>query len=213
MKSLSKFFIVFALMTILGVITWFYCLDSKSPIENNQVNSSDTSQSSSSQRNTKTVAAKPKNNSSLATANANSESEKSWPEKSAWNLNTTIQPAMPLPPSISIYAPVELPEQDFYPQTGEQLSLPLPQADAVTVTIESSESHANGDYTWRGHLQGYGNDYPVVTTYGKHSTFSTITTPQGSYTLEVINNQGWIYKNPSVHELSAPGHEDGLEIP
>jgi hypothetical protein len=142
-----------------------------------------------------------------------SESKKNIVEKPAWKLNNNIQPAMSLAPEIIIYEPVEIEHQDLYPQPGERLALPLPKADTVIVKIESSEIHSNGDYTWSGHLQGYGNDYPVVTTYGKQSTFSTITTPQGSYTLEVVNGQGWIYKNPSVFELSAPGHEDGLEIP
>jgi hypothetical protein len=130
----------------------------------------------------------------------------------AWKLNADSQQQFPLPQGVSIYESVELESNDLFPQPGEQLILLLPQADSVTVNIESSETHTNGDYSWRGHLEGYANDYPVVTTYGNSSTFSTITTPQGSYTLEVISGRGWIYKNPSVTELSTPGYDDGLDI-
>ena len=82
----------------------------------------------------------------------------------------------------------------------------------VTRYIQSLEN-PNGDYSWRGYLDGYGTDYPVVMTYGANSVFATVTTPKGSYTLVSVSGSGWIYKNPSEFELSQPGVEDHMEIP
>ena len=211
MRLLSKIFIIFAAIMLVGLTLWVYFLNQEKTSQNNTLA---TSSSSLSNEHPDFHSYAISESKIKSTQSKNNQAKPlKLPEKSAWKLNANIQPGMQLPQGISIYEPVEFDQQGLYPQPGEELALPLPQAEVVNVKIESSESHANGDYTWRGHLIGYGNDYPVVTTYGKHSSFSTITTPQGSYTLEVVNGQGWIYKNPSVFELSAPGHEDGLEIP
>jgi hypothetical protein len=78
--------------------------------------------------------------------------------------------------------------------------------------VQSTTTNPNGDYTWSGHLQGHGTDYPVVMTYGEHSIFATITTPEGSYTMESIDGLGWLYKNPAEVELSNPGAKDFLDV-
>ena len=50
-------------------------------------------------------------------------------------------------------------------------------------------------------------------TYGADAVFASITTPQGSYSLESVNGSGWIYKNPAEVELTQPGKNDYLEVP
>jgi hypothetical protein len=122
-------------------------------------------------------------------------------------------PAIPLNEKISAYAIIEIESHPAHlPSIGEQLQVPMLEGQPVTIRVESSSTSPNGDYSWSGHLQGYGTDYPVVMTYGQHSTFATITTPEGSYTLEALDGIGWLYKNPSEIELSNPGAPDFLEI-
>lgn len=135
----------------------------------------------------------------------------------AWRMAdaSAATPTMPLPGGVSVYEPVSVDmENPTYPEAGQQTSVTLPGGEHLQVNVERSTTNPNGDYTWRGHLDGYGDDeYPVVMTYGGSSVFATVTTPNGSYTLESVNGSGWIYKNPSEFELSNPGANDYLEIP
>ncbi len=133
---------------------------------------------------------------------------------SAWQTGGDNPTSIPLPNGVVVYEPVSVDmESPAYPMPGEQVSLPLPGGEKLVVNVESSNENPNGDYSWRGHLDGQGTDYPVVMTYGANSVFATVTTPKGSYTLESVNGSGWIYKNPSEFELSEPGKNDYLEIP
>lgn len=135
----------------------------------------------------------------------------------AWRMAdaTAATPTMPLPGGVSVYEPVAVDmENPAYPEAGQQTSVTLPGGERLQVNVKSSNTNPNGDYSWRGHLDGFGADeYPVVMTYGGNSVFATVTTPKGSYTLESVNGSGWIYKNPSEFELSHPGVNDFLEIP
>lgn len=134
----------------------------------------------------------------------------------AWRIadSSTATPAMPLPDAVSIYEPVAVDMETLvYPEQGQQTSVTLPGGERLQVNVKMDTTNPNGDYTWRGHLEGYGDEYPVVMTYGNNSVFATVTTPEGSYTLESVNGSGWIYKNPSEFELSHPGVNDFLEIP
>lgn len=133
----------------------------------------------------------------------------------AWSHSTqAASPSIPLAQSVSVYQQVDVDmETPAFPSPGEQVSLALPGNQEVVVNVETGVTNPNGDYTWRGHLEGHGTDYPVVMTYGGASVFATITTPEGSYTMESINGSGWVYKNPSEFELSHAGVNDYLEIP
>lgn len=132
----------------------------------------------------------------------------------AWQLANSDAVSMPVPKGVAIYEPVSVDmDSPAYPSPGEQVNLPLPGGTSLNATVRTSNENPNGDYSWRGYLDGYGTDYPVVMTYGANSVFATITTPQGSYTLESVNGSGWVYKNPSEFELSEPGKNDYLEVP
>ena len=134
---------------------------------------------------------------------------------SPWQLATNAAaPSIPLAEGVRVYEPVAVDmENPRFPQPGDQLELSLPGADPVKVSVAKATTLANGDYSWSGHLQGSGTAYPVVMTYGADAVFATITTPQGSYTLESVNGSGWIYKNPAEVELTQPGKNDYLEVP
>ncbi len=137
------------------------------------------------------------------------------PASSSWQMGDikTLTPKITLSEKISAYAIVELEQHPAaFPAVGEQIQLPMLNGQKVTANIQSITTSPNGDYTWAGHLDGYGDDYPVVMTYGEHSIFATITTPEGSYTMESLDGLGWLYKNPAEVELSSPGAKDFLEV-
>ena len=120
-------------------------------------------------------------------------------------------PRTKLNPRIKVFTTVKLdPHPDHLPAEGEQIVLPMLNGKTIKVNVESSESTENGDYSWSGHLDGHNNDYPIVMTYGENTTFATITTPEGSYSLEAVHGVGWLYKNPAEAELTAPGQNDYL---
>jgi hypothetical protein len=140
----------------------------------------------------------------------------SLPAPDAWRIAdaSSGNPTMPLPGGVVVYEPVSVDmENPAYPEAGQQTSVTLPGGEQFRVNVKSNTVNPNGDYSWRGHLDGHGDEYPVVMTYGGNSVFATVTTPKGSYTLESVNGSGWIYKNPSEFELSHPGANDFLEIP
>lgn len=123
------------------------------------------------------------------------------------------EPAVPLSNRVSVYQRVQVNQHPAgLPIAGEQVTLPMFNGQNLVADVQTTVVSANGDYTWRGHLAGRGDDYPVVMTYGEHSIFATITTPEGAYTLESVDGLGWLYKNPSFPELSAPGTNDFLEV-
>lgn len=133
------------------------------------------------------------------------------PPQPAWRISQDNAPSIPLPEGIVDYEPVAVDmESPAYPQPGQRVSLGLPGDEVVNATVKTANENPNGDYSWRGYLDGYGTDYPVIMTYGANSVFATITTPKGSYTLESINGSGWVYKNPAEFELSDPGKGDYL---
>lgn len=143
------------------------------------------------------------------------ESVNEVPAQASWKMAgvKAETPSIPLNERISDFAIVELPQTlAAFPVVGEYISLPMLYGKTLVAKVESATKLPNGDYTWSGHLEGYGTDYPVVMTYGEQSIFATITTPDGSYTMESINGLGWLYKNPAEIELSHPGAKDYLEI-
>jgi hypothetical protein len=133
----------------------------------------------------------------------------------SWQMGsvTSATPKIPLSEKITDYAIVELEQHPAQlPAVGEQIKLSMLNGQQLVADVQSTTTNPNGDYTWSGHLQGYGTDYPVVMTYGERSIFATITTPEGSYTMESLDGLGWLYKNPAEIELSNPGAKDFLDV-
>ncbi len=134
---------------------------------------------------------------------------------SGWELaeaNST-KPSIELNERVSIFQAVKVSRPVVLPVVGDQISFPMFSGSSVVVDVQSIKTYPDGGFSWSGHLQGFGNDYPVVVTYGERSAFATITTPEGSYTMESTDGLGWLYKNPSEFELSTHGGTDVLEIP
>lgn len=129
-----------------------------------------------------------------------------------WNTSFSNEwPEFTLDDRVSYYAPVQL-NSGINRQLAinATVSLSLPEQKEVKATITSIKHTANGDITWKGYVDGHGDSYPVVYTSGKTNTFATITTPDGSYSMETVNGNGWVYQNPAATELSSPGSTDYL---
>ncbi len=96
---------------------------------------------------------------------------------------------------------------------GDRVDLPLPAGQQYTAQVDHVKTMPNGDRNWQGHLADTETHYPVVFTLGTATAFATITTPEGSYTLETVGGSGWVYKNPQDAELSTEGFVDALPVP
>ncbi len=137
-------------------------------------------------------------------------------EFEAWQIDNrrAPTPSITLNEKIVDYAVVEIEQNPAaYPQVGEEVVLPMLNGEKVVATVETSVVNPNGDYTWRGHLQGHGDAYPIVMTYGSTSVMATITTPAGSYSMTTVKGLGWLYKNPAEVELVDNLRNDFLEPP
>lgn len=128
--------------------------------------------------------------------------------------NKSGTPSIPLSDKITDYQLIEVETNPAaYPLIGQQITLPLLNGNKVSAKVETIQVHPNGDYSVRGHVNGYGDDYPITMTYGEQHVFATITTPEGSYSMESLNGLGWLYKNPAEPELTTPGNNDFVEPP
>lgn len=124
------------------------------------------------------------------------------------------EPSIKLNERVVEYQAVHLgSKESLIPSVGQEVTLPLLHGEILNVKVEAVENLSNGDVSWSGHFMIDGDSYPVVMTLGDNSSFATITTPKGSYSLESLNGSGWLYKNPAEIELSKPGTNDFLEVP
>lgn len=134
--------------------------------------------------------------------------------RQVWNIDHERRdPPIKLDPAISDPKTLELAEnwkEQF--DIGEDVEFKLPYEDVVA-RIEDVNRFPNGDASWSGHLKGHGDDYAVVVTVGKKVSFATILTPSGEYTVEIVGDEGAVYKTPEVHELSADDSPDYLIPP
>ena len=136
---------------------------------------------------------------SLRTANFALSEPDIPPRKPVWSTvadDESVQPPMQLNPAIENAQVVRLPTPEMLEKTpGDRITIPMPGGESLAVTVEDANRLPNGDYSWRGYVDGEGDDFPVVFTVGKNSAFATITSWEGSYTMESVGGVGWLYKN------------------
>jgi hypothetical protein len=58
--------------------------------------------------------------------------------------------------------------------------------------------HKDGSTSITGNLINSNKKYSVVLTQGKNSSFGSLTTPEGTYEIEVLNGKGYVY---SVNDI------------
>lgn len=120
------------------------------------------------------------------------------PRKPVWStaVEDNEMPQVQLSPQIEHAEVVRLPDPASLEKApGDRLTVPLFDGRSLAVTVEDASRLPNGDYSWRGYVDGEGDDFPVIFTVGKNSAFATITSWEGSYTMESVGGVGWLYKN------------------
>lgn len=126
--------------------------------------------------------------------------------RSAWITVDVLPepPSVPLNPMVQEAAMVQVPpayELDYGP--GDKVRLTLPDGSELPVTVATSRRLRSGDLTWKGFVDGYGEDFPVIFTAGTEAAFATLTSPEGSFTMESVGGTGWVYRNV---------HDDGEDV-
>lgn len=81
---------------------------------------------------------------------------------------------------------------------GDTVSLPYMGTGQFDAKITAKTTHKNGSVTVSGNLVDSNSGHSVVLTEGKNMTFGTVTTPNGSYEIEVKNGQGYVYSTDEI---------------
>ena len=81
---------------------------------------------------------------------------------------------------------------------GDTVSLPYMGTGQFDAKITTKTTHKNGSITVTGNLVDSDSQYSVVLTEGNNMSFGTVTTPHGSYEIEVKNGQGYVYSTDSI---------------
>lgn len=80
-------------------------------------------------------------------------------------------------------------------EIGSLVPLDLPDGQHLLARVETLELSEDGDRGWSGHVEGYGNRYPVVFTQGDEACFGTIATPTGLYGLEARGDEAVLFRD------------------
>ena len=99
---------------------------------------------------------------------------------------------------------------------GDTITLPNVGQVEYEATISKKIVHDNGSVSVTGNINGE-SSYAVVLTEGKKNSYATINTPEGSFEIETINGQGYIYSvedlenrliDPNKDDFIAPNKEE-----
>ena len=146
----------------------------------------------------------------VSSSNLDLETPKPSANKTPWKVREDIDPPIKPNAAVDEIKAIEM-ENEWQSKfdIGEDIDFPLTDK-TVTAQIEAVSEFPNGDQSWTGHLKGYEDEYLVVVTVGKKVSFATVLTPEGEYTVEIVDDIGTVYKTPEVHELSSDDNPDYL---
>lgn len=89
------------------------------------------------------------------------------------------------------------------------IRLSLPHKDyEVQITAQTQSSKTTKFY--KGHLVNANGHFPVTFTVGEKQGFATVITPEGEYTIEFNGEEGVVYRNPNIQELTWDERPDYL---
>ena len=87
---------------------------------------------------------------------------------------------------------------------GDEMELPIHQINTqYKMVVEEVIQHGDGNITWNGFLKGESSEYSVSITQGEKNTYAGISTPEGHFTLEVHNNDGWTVSTKTLAKFNA----------
>ncbi len=81
---------------------------------------------------------------------------------------------------------------------GDTITLPFVDDAKYRAKISDKIIHKDGSTSITGNLINRDKKYSVVLTQGKNSSFGSLTTPEGTYEIEVLNGKGYVY---SVNDI------------
>ena len=96
---------------------------------------------------------------------------------------------------------------------GAQISLPEIEGNQYIATIDTTKKLENGDISANGHIEAYGDKYPVTLTQGRTSFFGSISTPNGIYQISVVNGKGTVHSVKDLDKKIDPNTPDVFEPP
>ncbi len=99
---------------------------------------------------------------------------------------------------------------------GSTLDAPLPNGRAVTIRIDRTERHANGDVSWFGKvLDPLREDLDAIGTTGISGTFAQIDTPEGTWGIvPSAHGHEWLFdKTVAEQALPLPQRMDDARVP
>lgn len=81
---------------------------------------------------------------------------------------------------------------------GDKVQVPVLDGNEYTVNIEQVDDRKN-NLNIRGHIEVDGSSYLATITQGEKRTFATISTPNGTYDLRLVNGRGWVYDGDQLN--------------
>lgn len=96
---------------------------------------------------------------------------------------------------------------------GDHLSLSIPQTgQAYDIEIQRVTKHQNGTRTLTAEITNTPMPYRVVVTEGPKTTFATINTPEGTFSLDAAGEEAWLVSQQDLDRLIDPNFLD-YQIP
>lgn len=81
---------------------------------------------------------------------------------------------------------------------GDQLQLPMLGGNEYTVNVEKVKESKNNTHV-RGHINIAGDSYLATMTQGEKLTFATVSTPNGTYDVQLVDGKGWVYNSDQLN--------------
>ena len=78
-------------------------------------------------------------------------------------------------------------------KVGEKARMTLPNGVAYEIVLDRIDRHAEGDFSWVGHVDGHQHNMPVVVTLGTEGTYGTIDTPEGRFGIIPGEGHDWLF--------------------
>jgi len=96
---------------------------------------------------------------------------------------------------------------------GDEVSLSIPQTgQAYDMKVKRVTKHQNGTRTLTAEITNTPVPYSVVVTGGAVTTFATINTPEGTYSLDASGDDAWLVAQLDLDQLIDPNLPD-YQIP
>lgn len=96
----------------------------------------------------------------------------------------------------------------------DKLTLPNIEGDDYTIIISAIIKNSDGSSSLTGVFKDEGISYTTTMTKSTHSSYVTLSTPQGTYEIETRDGVGYIYKTSDIRKhLQKPNVNDVIVLP